>query len=56
MFSAGPAELHHRYVIHRRDGRPDETGEVVVTGPREDIGAADETRAAAIGALAGVTL
>jgi putative redox protein len=54
MFSAGPAELHHRYVIHRRDGRGDETGEVVVTGPREDIGALDEERAAAIGALTGV--
>jgi putative redox protein len=54
MFSAGPAELHHRYVIHRRDGRGDETGEVVVTGPREDVGALDEQRVAAIGALAGV--
>lgn len=54
MFSAGPAQLHHRYVVHRPDGRPDETGEVVVTGPREDIGAADERRVAALGELAGV--
>jgi putative redox protein len=36
MFSAGPAEVHHRYLIHRPDGRPDESGEVVVTGPDED--------------------
>jgi putative redox protein len=36
MFSAGPAAVHHRFVIHRPDGRPDEAGEVVVTGPRED--------------------
>jgi putative redox protein len=36
MFSAGPAEVHHRFVIHRPDGRPDESGEVVVTGPNED--------------------
>jgi putative redox protein len=36
MFSAGPAEVHHRYRIRRGDGRPDEVGEVVVTGPRED--------------------
>lgn len=53
MFSAGPTELHHRYVIHRRDGRPDAAGEVVVTGPHEDIGAVQEQRVAAIGALAG---
>jgi putative redox protein len=54
MFSAGPAELHHRYVIHHSDGRRDETGEVVVTGPREEVGALDEERVAAIGALSGV--
>lgn len=36
MFSAGPAEVHHRYLIHRGDGQPDESGEVVVTGPNED--------------------
>lgn len=33
MFSAGPAEIRHRYLIHRNDGRADEAGEVVVTGP-----------------------
>lgn len=54
MFSAGPTELHHRYVIHRSDGRGDETGEVVVTGPHESVGALDEQRVAAIGALAGL--
>ena len=37
MFSAGPAEIHHRYLIRRGDGRPDEAGEVVVTGPGEEI-------------------
>lgn len=36
MFSAGPAEIHHRYQIHRGDGRVDEVGEVVVTGPHAD--------------------
>ena len=36
MLSAGPAEIHHRYLIHRGDGKPDESGEVVVTGPDED--------------------
>ena len=36
MFSAGPAEIHHRYLIRRGDGRPDESGEAVVTGPHED--------------------
>jgi putative redox protein len=33
MFSAGPAEIHHRYLIRRGDGRAEEIGEVVVTGP-----------------------
>jgi putative redox protein len=33
MLSAGPTEIHHRYLIHRGDGRPDEAGEVAVTGP-----------------------
>ena len=33
MFSAGPAEIHHRFLIRRGNGRRDETGEVVVTGP-----------------------
>jgi putative redox protein len=42
MFSAGPAEVHHRYVIRRGDGRPDEAGEVVVTGPNEDPDALGE--------------
>lgn len=37
---AGPTELHHRYVVRRGDGRPDESGEVVVTGPRADPDAA----------------
>lgn len=32
MLSAGPAQIHHRYAIHR-DGASTETGEVVVTGP-----------------------
>ncbi len=36
IFSAGPAEIHHRYLIHRGEGQPDESGEVVVTGPQED--------------------
>ncbi len=36
MLSAGPAEIHHRYVIRREDGRPDESGEVIVTGPHAD--------------------
>lgn len=41
-FSAGPAEIHHRYVVARADGRPDESGEVVVTGPGEGPGALRE--------------
>lgn len=36
MLSAGPAEIHHRYLIRRGDGRPDEAGEVLATGPRAD--------------------
>jgi putative redox protein len=36
MFSAGPAEIHHGYLVRRGDGRLDETGEVVVTGPGDD--------------------
>lgn len=35
MLSAGTAEVHHRYLIHRGDGT-DESGEVVVMGPGED--------------------
>jgi len=42
MFSAGPAEIHHRYVVRRGDGREDEAGEVVVTGPNEDSDALGE--------------
>ena len=47
MFSAGPAEIHHRYLVRRGDGRPDEEGEVVVTGPGEDPDALGERWAAA---------
>ena len=48
MFSAGPAEIHHRYVVRRGDGRHDENGEVVVTGPGDDPDALGERwRAAA---------
>jgi hypothetical protein len=36
IFSAGPAEVHHRYLIRRGSGQADESGEVVVTGPSED--------------------
>jgi putative redox protein len=36
MLSAATAEIHHRYVIRRGDGRPDEEGEVVVTGPHAE--------------------
>lgn len=36
MLSAGPAEIHHRYLVRRGEGRPDEGGEVVVTGPGGD--------------------
>ena len=49
MLSAGPAEVHHRYLIRRTDGRPAETGEVVVTGPDDDpdaLGARSRLRAA----------
>ena len=35
MLSAGPAEIHHRFVIHRA-GAARETGEVAVTGPHAD--------------------
>ena len=54
MFSAGPAEIHHRFVVSRSDGRPDESGEVVVTGPREDPDALGERSSAAAGTPAGV--
>lgn len=53
MFSAGPAEIHHRYVVRRGDGRPDEGGEVVVTGPGEDPDALGERWRAAAGTPVG---
>ena len=55
MFSAGPAEIHHRYVVRRGDGRPDETGEVVVTGPGEDPDALGQRALEAAGAVVGMT-
>jgi len=55
MFSAGPAEIHHRYVVTRGDGRPEEGGEVVVTGPGEHPDALGQRWLAAAGAPAGVT-
>jgi len=54
MFSAGPAEIHHRYVVSRGDGRPDDSGEVVVTGPGDDPDALGERWLAAAGSPAGV--
>ena len=42
MFSAGPAEIHHQYLLRRGDGRPVEDGEVVVTGPGDDTDALGE--------------
>lgn len=53
MFSAGPAEIHHRYLLLRSDGRPDESGEVVVTGPAEDPGALGQRWLARSSAVAG---
>src|SRR4030067_1123158 len=50
---AGPAEIHHGYVVSRGDGRPDESGEVVVTGPVEDPDALGERWLAAVAAPAG---
>ncbi len=47
MFSAGPAEIHHSYLVRRGAGLPDESGEVVVTGPGEDPDALGERRLAA---------
>lgn len=41
-FSAGPAEIQHRFVVARGDGRPEESGLVVVTGPGEDPDALGE--------------
>ena len=54
MFSAGPAEIRHRYVVSRGDGRQDESGEVVVTGPGEDPDALGHRWLATAGAPAGV--
>jgi len=47
MFSAGTAEIHHRYLVRHGDGRPDEQGEVVVTGPHADPDAASRGAVAA---------
>lgn len=44
MLAAGPAEIHHRYLIRRGDGLPDEAGDVVVTGPGDDPDAPGTTR------------
>lgn len=54
MFSAGPAEIHHRYVVSRGDGGQEESGEVVVTGPGEDHDALGHRWLATAGAPAGV--
>jgi putative redox protein len=53
MFSAGPAEIHHSYLIRRGDGRADEAGEVVVTGPHENPGALGTRYRAALPAREG---
>ncbi len=53
MFSAGPAEIHHRYLVRRGDGRTDETGEVVVTGPSDDPDALGQRWLEVEGAAAG---
>jgi putative redox protein len=55
MFSAGPAEIHHRYLIRRGDGRPDEDGEVVVTGPGNEPDALGERWSAASRTPVGMT-
>ena len=54
MFSAGPAEIHHRYLVRWADGRHDEAGEVVVTGPGEDPDALGQRQRSAVPAAAGV--
>jgi len=54
MFSAGPAEIHHRFHVRRGDGRPDEDGEVVVTGPGDDPDALGQRSPEAEGAVAGM--
>ncbi len=52
MFSAGPAEIHHRYVVGRGDGRPVEAGEAVVTGPGDDPDALGQRWLTTAGAVA----
>ena len=52
MFSAGPAEIHHRYLVRRGIGRPVEDGEVVVTGPGDDPDALGQRWQTATGAVA----
>jgi putative redox protein len=52
MFSAGTAEIHHGYVVKRGDQRPEDRGEVVVTGPGEDPDALGQRRLAAVGSVA----
>lgn len=54
MFSAGPAEIHHRYVLSRGDDGREQSGEVVVTGPGEDPDALGHRSLATAGAPAGV--
>jgi len=53
MLGAGPAEIHHRYLIHRADGSPDEAAEVVVTGPHADPDAPGTTERASAPAASG---
>lgn len=53
MLSAGPAEIHHRYLIRRGDQQPDESGEVVVTGPGGDPDGWAQSRLAEVQATEG---
>ena len=53
MFSAGPAEIHHRYLVRRGDGRPEESGEVAVTGPGENPDALGQRSLEPAGAAGG---
>ena len=48
MLSAGPAQIHHRYLIRRGDGQPDDGDEVVVTGPSRDPDAPYATPAVSV--------
>ena len=54
MFSAGPADIRHRYLIRRAEDPPEESGEVVVTGPGDDPDALGERWSAAAQPPAGV--